>query len=107
MKTNSPHSIIKKLPLFILSLCVVAFFQGCDNKSAGTANGAPQKKLRLAFVANTLDDFWSIVRLGCDVATRQRGFGFPLSRRAHRGVAGETFERPRRGRRGWHRHQSD
>jgi len=87
MKTNSPHSIIKKLPLIILTLCVVAFFQGCDNKSAGTANGAPQKKLRLAFVANTLDDFWSIVRLGCDVATRQLGnvdldFRFPAERTA-------------------------
>lgn len=84
MKTNSTNSFIKKLPLLVLALCFVAFCQGCDNKSGETANGAPQKKLRLVFVANTPDDFWSVVRLGCDVATRQLGdvdldFRFPAS----------------------------
>jgi len=49
----------------------VALFQGCDNKSSGTANDASQKKLRLAFVGSSSDDFWSIVRLGCDSAARQ------------------------------------
>jgi ribose transport system substrate-binding protein len=87
MKTNSPDSIIEKLRLFILSLCVVALFQGCDNESSGTANNASQPKLRLAFVANTADDYWSIVQLGCDYATRQLGdvdleFRFPADRTA-------------------------
>ena len=104
MKTNSPHSIIKKLPLFILTLCVVALFQGCENSDA------TQKKLRLAFVGNTLDDFWAIVRLGCDVATRQLGnvdldFRFPAERTA--AAQEEILERPGRERRGRHRHQSD
>ena len=62
---------MKKLHRFILALCVVALFQGCDNKSSGTANDASQKKLRLAFVGSSSDDFWSIVRLGCDSAARQ------------------------------------
>lgn len=87
MNINSPNSIMKKLHLFILALCVVALFPGCDNKSRGKATGPPQKKLRLAFVGSTPDDFWSIVRLGCDYATRQLDdvdldFRFPASRTA-------------------------
>jgi ribose transport system substrate-binding protein len=58
---------------------------GCDNQSAGgTPKISGHQNLRLAFVANTPDDFWSVVRLGCDVATRQLGdvdliFCFPAS----------------------------
>jgi ribose transport system substrate-binding protein len=55
---------MKKLYFLILVLCVVALFQGCEN-------GASQKKLRLVFVGGTPDNYWSIVRLGCDFATRQ------------------------------------
>lgn len=78
---------MKKLPLCILTLCVVALFQGCNNDNNGTANNASQKKLRLAFVANTADDYWSIVQLGCDYATRQLGdvdlnFRFPADHTA-------------------------
>jgi ribose transport system substrate-binding protein len=80
---------MKKLYRFILilALCVVALFQGCDNKSSGTANGASQKKLRLAFVANTADEYWAIVHLGCDYATRLLGdvdldFRFPAEHTA-------------------------
>ena len=78
---------MKKLHRFILALCVVALFQGCDNKSSGTANGASQKKLRLAFVANTADEYWAIVHLGCDYATRLLGdvdldFRFPAEHTA-------------------------
>jgi ribose transport system substrate-binding protein len=68
---QNPGKIMKKLQLFILALCVVALLQGCDNKNSGTANGASQKKLRLAFVGSSADDFWTIVRLGCDGAARQ------------------------------------
>ncbi len=78
MKTSSPHSIMTKLPLLILALCVAAFSPGCDNKT----NGPAQKKLHLVFVANTPDDYWSVVRLGCDTATWEVGgvdldFRFP------------------------------
>ncbi len=55
---------MKKLYLLILALCVLTLFQGCGN-------GASQKKLRLIFVGGTPDNYWSIVRLGCDFATRQ------------------------------------
>jgi ribose transport system substrate-binding protein len=59
---------MKKLPLLLLSLCAAALLPGCDNHGGG-----PQKKLRLAFVANTADNYWSVVQLGCDYAARQLG----------------------------------
>lgn len=55
---------MKKLFFLILVLCVVVLFQGCGNNSS-------PKKLRLVFVGGTPDNYWSIVRLGCDFATRQ------------------------------------
>jgi ribose transport system substrate-binding protein len=78
---------MKIIRFLILSVCVAALFQGCDNKSSGTAGSEPQKKLRLAFVANTADDYWAIVQLGCDYAARQLGdvdleFRFPAVRTA-------------------------
>jgi ribose transport system substrate-binding protein len=78
MKTYSANAMLIKLPLLILALCALALSPGCDNKSSGTS----QKKLRLVFVANTPDDYWSVVRLGCDTATRELGdvdldFRFP------------------------------
>jgi ribose transport system substrate-binding protein len=78
MKTYSPNSMMIKWPLLLLALCVVALCPGCDSKSGGTT----PKKVRLVFVANTPDDYWSIVRLGCDKAARELGnvdldFRFP------------------------------
>ena len=73
MKTNHPNPIMKRLHLSLLALCVMALFQGCDNKTSETANGAPQKKVRLAFVSNSSSDFWSLVRLGCDHGARGLG----------------------------------
>ena len=78
---------MKRMHFFVAVLCVATLFPGCDNKSRGIATGPPQKKLRLAFVGSTPDDFWSIVRLGCDYATRQLDgvdldFRFPASRTA-------------------------
>ena len=55
---------MKKLHLLILALCAVALFQGCEKN-------APQNKLRLVFIGGNPDNYWSIVRLGCDFATRQ------------------------------------
>ncbi len=69
-RVNS-DKIMKTLHRFILALWVMALFQGCDNKSSGTANRAAPQKLRLAFVGSSADDFWSLVRLGCDGAARQ------------------------------------
>jgi ribose transport system substrate-binding protein len=78
MKTCFFTSLAKKSPLLVLALCVAVFSPGCDSKTGGTA----QKKLRLVFVANSPDDYWSVVRLGCDTATRELGdvdldFRFP------------------------------
>ena len=72
---------MKKNILLILGLCAVVLFPGCDN------SGGPQKKLRLAFVANTADNYWSVVQFGCDCAARQLGnvdveFRFPAVRTA-------------------------
>jgi ribose transport system substrate-binding protein len=61
---------MKRTTLLPLGLCIAALLQGCDNSNKPT-NAAPQKKLRLAFVANNANDYWSIVRLGCDNAVRQ------------------------------------
>jgi ribose transport system substrate-binding protein len=82
-----PVKSMKRVPIYILGLCLAALFQGCDHKSSGPANDAPPKKLRLAFVGSNSDDFWSIVRLGCDGAVRQLGdvdldFRIPANRTA-------------------------
>ena len=68
---------MKKHRLLILALFVTGLFQGCDNRSSQLPNApapAPaQKKLRLAFVANNANYYWSMVRQGCDSAVRELG----------------------------------
>jgi len=64
---------MKKLPLFLLALAILGFNQGCDKSNSGTANDTPQKKLRLAFVTNATNDFWSLMRHGCDSAAQKLG----------------------------------
>src|SRR5579859_8112816 len=65
---------MKKLHFFILAWCVGCFFQGCEkNNSSGTANGPAGKKLHLAFVTNTKNDFWTSVRHGCNSAAQNLG----------------------------------
>jgi ribose transport system substrate-binding protein len=51
----------------------MALLPGCDRNGAGTANGPKQKKLRLAFVANTASEYWSMVNVGCVFAAKQVG----------------------------------
>ena len=55
---------MKKVCFFLLALGMVALLPGCGN------NESP-KKLRLVFVGGTPDNYWSVVRLGCDFAARQ------------------------------------
>jgi len=55
---------MKRIYLLLLALCMAALLPGCEN------NASP-KKMRLVFVGGTPDNYWSIVRLGCDFATRQ------------------------------------
>src|SRR5579859_2129329 len=66
------NKVMKKAIVLMLTFCVAAFFQGC-NRNNETTNGVAQKELRLAFVGSSSDDYWSIVRLGCDGALRQLG----------------------------------
>jgi ribose transport system substrate-binding protein len=77
---------MKKTTALVLAVCIVALLQGCDTGSKPT-NTPTQKKLRLAFVTNNANDYWSIVRLGCDNAVRRLGdvdldFRTPESRTA-------------------------
>lgn len=61
---------MKKFYLFILALCAVALFPGCDNKNDGSAAETPTKKIRLGIVINAPSDYMSLVRLGCDFVVR-------------------------------------
>jgi ribose transport system substrate-binding protein len=88
MNITSPlsmRSILKRLHLILLVFVGAALLQGCGDQSGGTAAVAPQKKMRLAFVANTANEYWSVVQLGCDFAAKQLGdvdleFRFPAER---------------------------
>ncbi len=66
-------NVMKKGTLLILALSIAALFQGCEDKSSKLAAAAPQKKLRLGFIANNANNYWSLIRLGCDTAVRQAG----------------------------------
>lgn len=67
---------MKKFFFFVLALGVLTFNQGCGNSSGpgdtGPRNGG-SKKLRLAFVSNTKNDFWATVRHGCNSAAQNLG----------------------------------
>jgi len=73
---GSRHKNMKTLPSFLLTLCLLAFGSGCDNKTATPTtdnNSSAPKKLRLAFVTNATNDFWAITRHGCDSAAQKLG----------------------------------
>jgi len=59
------------LPL-VLAFGVLAFVPGCDNNGGGSAanNTGGPKKLRLAFVTNTKNDFWDTFHHGCNSAVQ-------------------------------------
>lgn len=69
---------MKGLPLLGLALCISCFCLGCnkDNDSASNnpSTGSPDsKKVHLAFVTNTKNDFWTTVRYGCNNAAQNLG----------------------------------
>jgi ribose transport system substrate-binding protein len=64
---------MKKFFFFILALGILGFNQGCDKNNGGTANGTAPKKLHLAFVTNTKNDFWATVQHGCNSAVQILG----------------------------------
>ena len=59
------------LPLYIVGLvCLIGFGQGCSKSGGESNNSSTPKKLRLAFVTNTKNDFWATVRYGCNNAAQ-------------------------------------
>jgi len=75
--------MIKKHAVTALALAA-ALIQGCEKKSSQTDAPAGQKRLHLAFVANSPGEYWAVVNLGCDIAAQQLGnvdvdFRFPES----------------------------
>jgi ribose transport system substrate-binding protein len=65
------YQIMKKILTLLLALCAMVLFQGCDNQAADAHSANSAQKLRLAFVANSAGEYWSVVNLGCDVAAQQ------------------------------------
>jgi ribose transport system substrate-binding protein len=73
---------MKKINLLLIA-CLVTLLPACNDNHPSTA--AAGNKLRLAFVANNANDYWAIVRMGCDSAVKQLGdvdleFRIPASR---------------------------
>jgi ribose transport system substrate-binding protein len=67
---------MKTYSILIAAFCLALWSTGCNNQNPGAnnqASPAAQKKWRVAFIANNANDYWSIVRLGCDTAVRQLG----------------------------------
>src|SRR2546422_8325545 len=58
-------SLLRYLAMILCAVLVTA----CGKKETGApAEGAPGKKLKLAFVTNNASDFWTIARAGCNKA---------------------------------------
>ena len=68
---------MKRRLFIILALGILTLNQGCDKNNSSTGGGATNspavKKLKLAFVTNTKNDFWATVRRGCDNAALNLG----------------------------------
>jgi ribose transport system substrate-binding protein len=64
---------VKKLAPLILVLFALAGNPGCDKNNSPTSSNPSPKKLRLAFVTNATNEFWTITRHGCESAARNLG----------------------------------
>ena len=74
---------MKKLSILLLALCSLALLPGCGQNGGTPTQQSTEKKLHLAFVANSAGEYWSIVNLGCETAAQQIGavavdFRFPV-----------------------------
>ena len=70
---------VKTITQLSLVVCALVLGQGCDkNNTTSTSdinNGKPAgRRCRLAVVTNTTNDFWMIVRRGCETAARNAGY---------------------------------
>lgn len=68
---------MKRFPLFLLALGVLCLCHGCSQNGGdpakAAAGGPAARKLRLAFVTNTTNDFWATVRNACNNAANNLG----------------------------------
>lgn len=59
---------MKKNIYLLLTLLIAGLFAGCDRQAANPKNSTPSNKLKLGFVGRQANDYWSLVRFGCDTA---------------------------------------
>jgi ribose transport system substrate-binding protein len=64
---------VRNLAPLILVLFALAGNPGCDKNGNPTSSNPLPKKLRLAFVTNATNEFWTITRHGCESAARNLG----------------------------------
>lgn len=64
---------MKNLHWLVLALCGATLLSGCDRGASKPAGTPGQKRLHLAYVANSPGEFWTIVNLGCSIAAQQLG----------------------------------
>jgi ribose transport system substrate-binding protein len=75
-QTINQIQTMNKIRFLSFALCIAAVFSGCKKVNETTSNsggGAPQKKLKLAFVSNNAANFWTFARAGCDAAAKELG----------------------------------
>ena len=64
---------MKKWIVILLAVAVTGIFNGCDNQSAPPSSPSAPKKVRIGFVGGRANDYWSLVRFGCDTAVLTLG----------------------------------
>lgn len=64
---------MKNMFALIVAAVVTALFSGCDGGGSQTTPNPAQKKYRIGFVARQANDYWSLVRAGCDSAVQNMG----------------------------------
>lgn len=64
---------MKKIPFLALALCFFSLYQVSGTETNQTTNEHETKKLKLAVVTNTKNDFWKSVRYGCNNAVQRLG----------------------------------
>ena len=63
---------MKKWIIILVAVATAGIFNGCDHQSAPPGSSAPQK-VRIGFVGGRPNDYWSLVRFGCDTAALTLG----------------------------------
>lgn len=64
---------MKKWIIVLIAAATVGIFSGCDNQSPAPSSNSAPKKFRIGFVGGRANDYWSLVRFGCDTAVLTLG----------------------------------